>query len=723
MITEQNLSSSILSNLNPFQIDAVTYPNGPLLILAGAGSGKTRMITRRIAYLIQEMRIHPSNILAVTFTNKAASEMINRVKAIISNNMHELWIGTFHSICLRILKREINKLDGYRRDFVIFDELDQIKLIKECISRLALSENTFSPKIVRSQIDALKSKGLNAGDFGATIYEEKISRIYDIYQSELRRYNALDFGDLLSLTVILFESKKEILDKYQDKFNHILVDEYQDTNHLQYKIVKLLSLRHRNISVVGDDNQSIYGWRGADITNILNFEKDFPDAKVFKLEINYRSTKNILKAANSIIQRNRFRTDKKLRTENDHGDLIIYYEASDEKDEARNVASNIRSEIKNLGRTFKDFAVFYRTNNQSRLIEEELLHSSIPYSIYGGVGFYERMEIKDVIAYLRVISNPTDDMSLKRIINVPPRGIGNSTLEIIEKISKENTTSLFDSIKLALDNLSLNKKALNNLKNFYSMINELIQLSSKLSISTLTRKVLEKTQLLESLKNEEQRRENVGEIINLAHEFEKESRDSSFMDFVDWVSLSSDMDRFNENADRVSLMTLHCAKGLEFPVVFIVGMEEKLLPHFRSIGDGKLIEEERRLCYVGVTRTKEKLYLSSTSSRKNFGVEQRSIPSRFISEIPRELLQWEKYNKDLKETTIASTSSREETDRSENNSNVNGFAVGERVLHRSFGNGVVTKIEGKGSELKVVILFPNHGKKKILASFQGLKKV
>ena len=717
------MATDILDNLNPSQIEAVRHPGGPLLIFAGAGSGKTRIITHRIAFLIKEMKVPPSNILAVTFTNKAANEMIERVNRLIAKDARELWIGTFHSICLRILKREIDKLDGYRRDFIIYDEVDQIKLIKECMNVLGLSDKTLSPKNVRSHIDSLKSTGLHDADFGSTIYDEKIARIYDMYEKELRRSNALDFADLLDVAVTLFEKRTDVLDRYQTQFKQILVDEYQDTNRLQYNFVKLLSVRHRNISVVGDDNQSIYGWRGADITNILNFEKDFPDATVLKLELNYRSTKNILHAANAVIKKNRFRSDKRLWTENTEGDLIIFYEARDEKDEAKHVASQIQSEVSKNGRSYKDFAVFYRTNHQSRQIEDELLHFGIPYTVVGGVGFYERAEIKDILAYLRIIANPSDDISLKRIINVPPRGIGRRTLELINNHANENHLSLLESVGLAVKNKFSSPKTIKTLDNFLSLMSELVELSKKSTIRVLLKTLLEKTDYLEALNNDEERKDNVVELLNLVYEFESEKKNGSLYDFLDWISLSSDVDRFNDKANQVALMTLHCAKGLEFPVVFIIGMEEKLFPHFRSIGNGKLIEEERRLCYVGITRSKEKLYLTSTSRRRIFGTEHRSIPSRFITEIPRNLLRWDSFNHGIPEIPSLETKDDPGSKRNCYELSENGYAVGEKVRHYSFGNGVVTRVEGNGKESKVVIHFPIYGKKKILASFQGLKKL
>lgn len=721
---------NILDDLNPSQVEAVSHPGGPLLALAGAGSGKTRVITYRIAYLIKERGISPANILAVTFTNKAANEMKERVHRLVARDARELWIGTFHSVCLRILKKEIDKLEGFRRDFIIYDEVDQIKLIRQCMNEIGFSDRIFDPRSIRSQIDSAKNRGLDPGDLGASIYDERISRVYHMYEKELRRLNALDFGDLLCFTVVLFERRPDVLERYQNQFQHILVDEYQDTNYLQYKIVKSLSGKHRNIFVVGDDNQSIYGWRGADITNILNFENDFPEAKVVKLEQNYRSTKNILRAANAIILRNRYRRDKRLWTENPDGELVTYYEARDERDEAKYVASRIEYERKNLGKSYSDFAVFYRTNNQSRLIEEELVHMGIPYTIVGGVGFYERTEIKDIMAYLRVIANPLDEMSLRRIINVPPRGIGKSTMDTLEKISQESGISMFDTMGIALKDGILPKKASGSVERFYSLLMELIEISKKLSIGKLLEKVLDRTNYIEMIENEEERRENIGEMLNLAAEFEKEEGNAGIHDFLDWLTLSSDVDRFNENADQVTLMTLHCAKGLEFPIVFIVGMEENLFPHIKSLGNGKLIEEERRLCYVGITRAKEKIYITSTSKRRFFGIEQRSIPSRFITEIPKNLLHWGNYQMDpVKQVNNGSDNPSRHFANGNghqsgiyNNGDVRQYITGQKVMHPHFGQGVIKRVEGFGDEVKIVVSFPKYGEKRIMASFLEFKK-
>ena len=733
------MESYMFDELNPSQLEAVKHPEGPVLVLAGAGSGKTRIITQRIAYLIKERGVTPSNILAVTFTNKAANEMKDRVYRLITRDARELWIGTFHSICLRILKREIDKLEGFRRDFIIYDEGDQIKLIRECMNQLGFSDRILDPRSMRSQIDCAKNRGLHPGDFGSNIYDERISRVYEIYEKELRRLNALDFGDLLDFAVNLFEKRLDVLRKYQDQFHHILVDEYQDTNHLQYKVVKLLSGKHRNTFVVGDDNQSIYGWRGADIENILNFERDFPETKVIKLERNYRSTKNILKSANALILRNRYRRDKKLWTENPDGELIVYYEARDERDEARYVASQIQSEIASNRRSYGDLAVFYRTNNQSRLVEEELVHRGFPYTIVGGVGFYERSEIKDLMAYLRVIANPLDEIGLRRIINVPPRGIGKGTVEILENIADEKSIPLFEAIELAVKQELLPRKALNNLEKFHRTVVELIKVSNESSVGRVLEGILQTTEYLHLLDKDEEKQKNVGEILNLVADFEKEEKNTNIHDFLDWITLASDVDRISEKNDRVTLMTLHCAKGLEFPVVFVIGMEESLFPHVKSLGNGKLIEEERRLCYVGITRAKEKIFLTSTSKRRVFGIEHRSIPSRFIIEIPRKLLHWENYHMTQRDQQANNFRLYNSNDDGVNigrvqtglsgsmaqghlNANGNGYTIGEKVIHPSFGKGVVKRIEGIGDEAKVVISFPNHGQKKIIASFLGLKK-
>jgi len=704
--------------LNESQEQAVRHTGGPLLVLAGAGSGKTRIITERISHLISERGVRPHNILAVTFTNKAANEMKQRVSAIARDEAKNVWIGTFHSTCLRILKRDINKLEGYSRDFVIYDDSDQLKLIKNCMGRLNIGERLISPKSARAQIDGAKNKGIGPHYPEMNEGDKNVQRIYALYEEELRKSNALDFGDLLHLTVKLFETVPEVMESYQNQFRHILVDEYQDTNHVQYKIVEMLSRKHRNLFVVGDDNQSIYGWRGADIKNILNFEKDFADAKIVKLEQNYRSTKTILEAANKLITHNKNRHEKNLHTENDPGELINYYEASDDKDEAKHISSQIARLKKSGDCAYRDMAVFFRTNTQSRLIEEELLQKSIPYRMVGGTEFYKRKEIKDILAFLKVIVNPSDDISLKRIINVPPRGIGSITIDNIEVIAGERNISFYEAIQLALKEKTLSNSVLVKIARFNTLLNEMIEFPEKNDLVALINHVLYKTKYLDMLAKEEERKENIGEIMNLAAEFQNEREEPSLNDFLDSVSLASDLDKFSENSDSVTLMTLHSAKGLEFPVVFIVGMEENLLPHFNSTINGQ-VEEERRLFYVGITRAKEKLFLASAERRMVFGKQQGSVPSRFISELPQELVNLEarKYETANQKKRRAKHSGTTINIPSRKYENSGRYRVGQKVVHSAFGEGMIKKVEGSGGDAKVTVFFSSVGDKKIIASY------
>lgn len=713
------MASTQKSNLNDSQEQAVKHIGGPLLVLAGAGSGKTRIITERIAHLISEHNVRPYSILAVTFTNKAANEMKQRVSSIAPAETKNVWIGTFHSTCLRILKRDINKLEGYSRDFIIYDDADQIKLIKDCMNRLNIGDRLISPKSARAQIDGAKNKGIGPHDPELNEYDKNVQKIYALYEEELKKSNALDFGDLLHLTVKLLEKKPEVLESYQNQFQHILVDEYQDTNQVQYKIVEMLSRKNRNIFVVGDDNQSIYGWRGADIKNILNFEKDFSDSKIIKLEQNYRSTKTILDAANKLITFNKNRHEKNLHTENETGELINYYEASDDKDESKHIASHIVKLKNNTEYDYKDIAVFFRTNTQSRLIEEELLQKSIPYKMVGGTEFYKRKEIKDILAFLKVIVNPSDEISLKRIINVPPRGIGSVTINNIEAIAEDKSISFYEAIQTALKEKALSSSVLIKLGRLNTLLNELLEFPEKNDIYALINHVLHKTKYLDMIEKEEERKENIGEILNLAVEFQKEREEPTLNDFLDSVSLASDLDNYTETSDSVTLMTLHSAKGLEFPIVFIAGMEENLLPHFNSTINGQ-VEEERRLFYVGITRAKEKLYLASAERRMVFGKQQGSIPSRFISELPDELInvevrKFENSYKTVRQKKYSPGSSYTPTEKFENKGR---YRVGQKIVHSAFGEGLIEKVEGSGDDAKVTIFFPSvGGKKKIIASY------
>ncbi len=715
-------------NLNPAQKEAVTHGKGPLLVLAGAGSGKTKIITERIAHLVGAKNIAPRNILAVTFTNKAANEMKGRINGLIGEDARSLWIGTFHSVCLRVLKREITNLEGFGRDFTIYDDADQIKLIKQCMAELDISDRTYTPRSIRSKIDGAKNKGLGPEELKADVYEETVSKVYDLYEQELRKANALDFSDLLHVTVRLFTEKADVLKRYQTLFQYILVDEYQDTNPVQYKIVELLSKKHKNLFVVGDDNQSIYGWRGADITNILDFEKDFPDTKIIKLERNYRSTKTILEASNKLISYNKHRHEKELWSENGLGEPISYYLARNEKDEAKYVGTQIQLEAAKKEYAHKDIAIFYRTNTQSRQIEEELLYRSIPYRIVGGIGFYQRAEVKDVLAYLRVIANPQDEMSLRRIINVPARGIGKGTIEKLEEIAAKNSVSLFDALGLAAGDSTIPKGTSAKLDKFHKLTTGLISFSECNGIGELIDHVLQKTGYLDILEREPERRENVGELFNIAAEFEKEGDkqdipereegNTELNEFLDRVSLASDLDTYNENTDQVALMTLHSAKGLEFPVTFIIGLEENLLPHFNSIREGE-IEEERRLLYVGLTRAKEKIYLTSSSRRLVFGKEETPSPSRFLSEIPEEFINAHVHqgglNRTVTERAKRSTLPRKASVKKSGNGK--SYKAGQQIEHSKFGLGTIRKVDGSGNDAKVTVHFARYGTKKIIASY------
>lgn len=720
-----------VSDLNKNQSDAVLHSKGPLLILAGAGSGKTRIITHRIAHMIEQEDIPPGRILAVTFTNKAANEMKQRVESLIRGNIHGLWIGTFHSICLRILKMEIRKLEGYKPNFTIYDDSDQIRIIKDCLKQLDISERIIEPRKARTRIDSLKNQGLRIPEIDSDVLDDRLRKLFHLYDETLKKNNAMDFSDLLSLTVRLFENSNEILEKYQNKFEYILVDEYQDTNNLQYKMVRYLAQLKRNIFVVGDDNQSIYSWRGADIANILNFEKDFPDTRVVKLEKNYRSTANIIRLSNDLIKHNTERKEKTLWTDNPPGELIEYYNSSDDREEAKRIVRNIREMRKRYNCRYNDFAVFYRTNNQSKSIEDELIFNGIPYTIVGGTGFYQRAEIKDMIAYLRIIVNPSDDVSLKRIINTPPRGIGKVTLTRLEQLANEKGISLLESIKTAAEDKLFSPNLITKLRKFDQLIESLVGISRNSSIKDLMEAILDRTKYSEMIEEEEERLNNISELVNLGTEFDTEEHESDLASFLDWISLASDIDRFNTDKDRVTLMTLHMAKGLEFPYVFIAGLEEGLLPHFRSLSENSQIEEERRLLYVGITRAQKHLFLTSASSRRVFGKEQSSIPSRFIGELPKELLNSTSFDDSIKINSYSLLNNRykpEQTDtnntdnlvskkENDNKSGNKRIGKGQGVEHKKFGRGIVLNVEGSGDNAKVTVMFKGHGRKTIVASF------
>lgn len=638
----------LLSGLNKEQKEAVLHNEGPLLILAGAGSGKTRVLTHRIAYLIEQHGIFPSNILAITFTNKAAREMRERISGLIGDLSNDMWVGTFHSICIRILRRDIEKL-GYDRSFVIYDTQDQQVVVKECLKELSINDKNFPPKSVLETIGKQKDELIDAAHFEKLYASDfrlgKIAKIYKLYEKKLKSNNALDFDDIIMNTIKLFDQYPEVLSYYQRRFRYILVDEYQDTNTAQYTLVRKLSQAHENLCVVGDDDQSIYGWRGANIRNILDFEKDFKKCCTIKLEQNYRSTQNILDAANQVIGNNTGRKRKSLWTENKGGSKIVICENDNEHEEALYTAREIQRLISDEDRKYKDFAVLYRINAQSRVLEEMLMREGIPYKIVGGQKFYDRKEIKDIIAYMRLVQNPGDNVSLKRVINVPKRGIGDATVDNAEELAHQSGVSLFTIISNAEECPSL-KRAAQKLGNFSLMINKFRTMKENMTVSELLDIVVEDSGILREYELEntveaQSRIENIKELKSVALEFEKQSEDNSLEEFLAHISLVSDIDSLEEDQDYVVLMTMHSAKGLEFPVVFIPGMEEGVFPGYRAITEGpEQLEEERRLCYVGITRAREKLYMSNARFRTLFGNSSYNRPSRFLAEIPEELVEY-----------------------------------------------------------------------------------
>ncbi len=719
------------NTLNPNQLEAVTHGEGPLLILAGAGSGKTRIITHRIVHLIEKQGISPHRILAVTFTNKAADEMKERIRKLIKTPVERLWIGTFHSICLRILRMETKSLNSYEPNFVIYDDNDQLKIIKELLQQLDVSEKVIDPRKARAEIDFLKSRGINTEINPDSPREKIMSKLLILYEENLKKNNAMDFGDLLNLTVRLFEENPSVLQKYQNKFEHILVDEYQDTNYPQYKIVKLLAGTKRNVFVVGDDNQSIYSWRGADINNILNFEKDFPDAKIIKLEKNYRSTKNIIEVSNHLIKNNTLRQEKRLWTDNPPGELVELYKCDNETHEAEIIVRCIKTLAETKGALWKEIAIFYRTNNQSKPIEDALIKEGIPYRIVGGTSFYQRAEIKDVIAYLRTIVNPKDNVSLKRIINTPPRGIGKVTITKLEDISIRNNVSLLKAIRIAIEEKTFSSRILKKLETFYHMINSFVEKASTMRVKDIIEHIITESGYMDYISDEEERLNNLSDLINLGEDLDSQNKEAKLLDFLEWTSLASDLDKMGDNINKVTLLTLHTAKGLEFPYVFIVGMEEGLLPHFRSLESIHQLEEERRLLYVGITRAQKKLVLSCALSRRYFGNKQRTNPSRFLKELPTDLISikpeekkdYENNEEVSKESSFYNTKTRNTFNleaEAENRTN-NIFKKGQIVLHKKFGKGVVLQTEGKGNKSKITVSFPGIGKKTIIASYLQTK--
>src|SRR3989338_6267266 len=735
----------IYTGLNREQREAVEHIEGPLLILAGAGSGKTKVITHRISYLLEKGHASPEIILALTFTNKAADEMKKRVERIIERDFKELWISTFHSACVRILRRDIDKL-GFGRDFVIYDANDSLSLLKECMKELNISDDLYPPKSMAVKISSLKNELIEKIQNIEDRIESVLNDIYLLYQKRLKDNNALDFDDLLMKTVLLFESEMSLLENYKNRFKYLMVDEYQDTNHAQYRLVQILSSGHRNICVVGDDDQCIYQWRGATIRNIMEFERDYPDVKVVKLEENYRSTQNILDAAWAVVSRNLYRKEKKLWTKKSGGGKIFYHRASSEIDEADFITLKIKELCREGGISYSDVAVFYRTNAQSRVLEDSLRRGGIPYKIYGGLKFFERKEVKDILCYLKIVINPSDSISLKRIINVPVRGIGNATVEKIFDYAKFKGINPVEAIKeLGVQGFKGSRGQ--GIEAFYNILKKLEALVVADSTSEVIKKTLEISGYLETLQNEktdeaEDRIENLKELITAAEEYEERSGDKSIAGFLDQAALVSDADAVPPPPDlpplvgeergggvlnssgSVSLMTLHISKGLEFPAVFITGMEGRIFPHIKSIDSEKEMEEERRLCYVGITRAKERLFLTNAERRRIYGQEMYNPPSEFIDDIPRELMSYgAEARRQITEDRRLVTDGR-----GENNSltpkltnSLTPFSVGSKVIHPQFGNGIILQREGRGENSKLTIFFRNAGKKKLALKYTHLK--
>ncbi|MCM3176283.1 DNA helicase PcrA [Cytobacillus horneckiae] len=738
----QYLSDKLLNGLNPQQQNAVKATDGPLLIMAGAGSGKTRVLTHRIAYLMVEKGVNPYNILAITFTNKAAREMRERIQNMMGGAADQIWISTFHSMCVRILRRDIDRI-GFNRNFTILDSTDQQSVIKNILKEKNLDPKKFDPRAILGSISSSKNELITPEEYAKTAgdyFQQVISDVYTDYQKRLRKNHALDFDDLIMLTIQLFNRVPEVLEYYQRKFQYIHVDEYQDTNRAQYMLVKLLANRFRNLCVVGDSDQSIYRWRGADIANILSFEKDYSNAKVILLEQNYRSTQRILNAANGVIAKNMNRKAKNLWTENPEGSKINYFRADSEQGEGQFVVSKIK-EIKNAeNRNLSDFAILYRTNAQSRVMEEMLLKSNIEYSIVGGIKFYDRKEIKDILAYLRLIANPDDDISLQRVINVPKRGIGSGSIDKIANFAAIHDMTMFEALE-SIELIGLSPKITKSASEFRDLVKNYTQMQEYLSVTELVEEILDKSGYREMLKAEksieaQSRLENLDEFLSVTKNFEDGSEDKSLVAFLTDLALVADIDKLDddgEKADAVVLMTLHSAKGLEFPIVFLMGMEEGVFPHSRSLMEEAEMEEERRLAYVGITRAEKELYITNAQMRTLFGRTNMNPPSRFIKEIPEDLIEGvEPASSGRGNSPFGSSShSRMQNRRkavvrpsieSTGGDDVS-WAVGDKAVHGKWGTGTVVSVKGSGEGTELDIAFPKPvGIKRLLAKFAPITK-
>ena len=768
----------LIEGLNNKQKEAVLETEGPCLVIAGAGSGKTKVLTHKIAYLIAEKNIAPWNILSITFTNKAANEMKERIEKIVGDIAKDIWMGTFHSICVRILRKYIDRI-GFDSSFLIFDTSDQRTLVKECLKVLNIDDKMFTDRSVLAEISNAKNEMLEPSTYSikyaSDFRKSKIGEIYSLYQKRLKENNAIDFDDIINYTIKILTENPDALEYYTEKFKYVLVDEYQDTNKAQFTLVTILASKYGNITVVGDNDQGIYSFRGADISNILNFEKDFPGTKIIKLEQNYRCTGNILKAANAVIKNNEAKYDKKLWTENEEGNLPCIYQGDDEYDEARYIVEQINHLKTEEYFKYSDYAILYRMNSQSRAIEDILRREDIPYKIIGGLKFYERKEIKDTIAYLRLIANTSDNISLKRIINEPKRGIGKTSLDNIEEIAYQEGISMYEVIKNS-EKYGLNRVFANS-REFIELIEEMKNKKEEVEISELIKIVLNKSGYtkvleLENTVEAESRLQNIEELLTVAMEFEEEFADNSLNEFLEGITLSSDIDNLEEDEESVTLMTLHSAKGLEFPAVFLVGMEEGIFPGYKSIGEPKELEEERRLFYVGITRAKQYLHLTCAKRRTIFGSTSYNAISRFVKEIPEDLLDGyeemetskeEKFedsnygwsygtnyagkvktykfeeisNKDVAETIYTNKSKNVENttgfafrtaesflnslNKSKHETNISMYKEGMRIYHKKFGEGIINTIEQEGDDAKVDINFDKAGHKRLMAKYAGLE--
>ena len=726
---------SLLDGLNREQQQAVQHTEGPLLILAGAGSGKTKVLTVRIAYLLAQ-GVNPYEILAITFTNKAAKEMKSRVEGLVGDVANRIWLSTFHSFCAKFLRFELDNFLGYNSNFTIYDTSDSQVVIKAALKALNLDDKYYPVGAMISAISDAKNKLMFASDYrkqARDFYQQKVADVYEYYERELRKNNALDFDDLLLVAVKLLQSNAAVLDKYSKRFRYVMIDEYQDTNHAQYLLAYLLSSHWENIAVVGDADQSIYAWRGADIQNILDFEKDYPNCTSIKLEQNYRSTKIILDAANAVIDHNEGRPEKNLWTDKVEGAKIQHFTAQSEHEEAAFIGDTIVKKHDIHGVPYGDMAILYRTNAQSRVLEEALIKRALPYTMVGGTKFYDRKEIKDVLAYLRVLYNPFDDLSLLRIINVPKRSIGATTVSKLQDYARENGTSLFMTLTQLHLVDTIKGKTKEKLEEFGILIFTLVAEMDDKSVLDILEAILDRTgylaQLEESTDPQDQARaENIGELLSVAKDFQDTNPTGTIEDFLEQVALVNDVDSFEQEESKVTLMTLHAAKGLEFPIVFLGGLEEGLFPHSRTLMNPEEIEEERRLAYVGITRAEKELYISNATTRTVFGRTSSYLPSRFIDEIPAELVDGLRAKRripdDIKPTVPRhmSVASRPVTKPIIRNEVIADWKVGDTAIHSKWGNGKVVNVSGEGAGMKLTIEFPTQGVRVVMAKFAPVKK-